>query len=91
VAIVKEHDGQLKAPGDRGEDAGAHNEIDGEDAIKLYDELVKRPEDRLALEKEIPSRIAARQSRNGRKTETTRLNSNKGTKSLIGFFATFYS
>jgi len=28
--------------------------------IKLYNELVKSPEDRLALEKEIPSLIAAR-------------------------------
>jgi hypothetical protein len=30
--------------------AGTDNEIDG-DLIKLYDELVKSPEDRLALEK----------------------------------------
>jgi hypothetical protein len=29
-------------------------------AIKLYNELVKSPEDRLALQKEIPSLIAAR-------------------------------
>jgi hypothetical protein len=28
--------------------------------IKLYNELVKSPEDRIALEKEIPSLIAAR-------------------------------
>ena len=28
--------------------------------VRLYDELVKSPEDRLALEKEIPSLIAAR-------------------------------
>lgn len=34
--------------------------IADEDAIKLYNELVKSPEDRLALEKEIPSLIAAR-------------------------------
>jgi hypothetical protein len=34
--------------------------MDGEDAIKLYNELVKSPGDRLALEKEIPSLIAAR-------------------------------
>jgi hypothetical protein len=42
------------------EDGGADNEIDGDDAIKLYNELVKSPEDRLALEKEIPSLVAAR-------------------------------
>ena len=48
------------------------NEVDGEEAIKLYDELVKSPEDRLALEKEIPSLIGrARQSGHGRKTQTT--------------------
>jgi hypothetical protein len=41
-------------------DDGTDNEIDGEAAIKLYDELVKSPEDRMALEKEIPSLIAAR-------------------------------
>jgi hypothetical protein len=34
--------------------------MDSEDAIKLYNELVKSPEDRLVLEKEIPSLIAAR-------------------------------
>ena len=39
---------------------GTDNEIDGEAAIKLYNELVKSPEDRLALEKEIPALIAAR-------------------------------
>jgi hypothetical protein len=45
---------------EREKDDGTDNEIDGEAAIKLYDELVKSPEDRLALEKEIPSLIAAR-------------------------------
>jgi len=46
--------------------------MDGDDAIKLYNELVKSPEDRLALEKEIPSpNRGARQSGHGRKTETT--------------------
>jgi len=62
VAIVKEHDGQVKTPRDRYREQGAgpDNEIDGEAAIKLYNELVKSPEDRLALEKEIPSLIAAR-------------------------------
>jgi len=43
-----------------------------ESARRLYDELVKSPEDRLALEKEIPSLIGpVRQSGHGRKTETT--------------------
>jgi len=51
--------GQVKTPEDRGDD-GTDNEIDGEAAIKLYDELVKSPEDRLAFEKEIPALIAAR-------------------------------
>jgi hypothetical protein len=62
VAIVKEHDGQVETPQnrDREQDDGADNEIDGEDAIKLYNELVKSPEDRLALEKELPSLVAAR-------------------------------
>ena len=62
VAIVKEHDGQVKTQQNRNreQDDGVDNEIDGEDAIKLYNELVKSPEDRLALEKEIPSLIAAR-------------------------------
>ena len=63
VAIVKEHDGQVKTPEDRKrlkQGDGPDNEIDGQDAIKLYKELVKSPEDRLALEKEIPSLIAAR-------------------------------
>src|SRR5262249_53166911 len=56
----------------REQDDDAHNEVDGEEAIKLYDELVKSPEDRLVLEKEIPSLIGrARQSGHGRKTETT--------------------
>jgi len=50
VAIVKEHDGQVKTPEDRRGD-GTDNEIDGEAAIKLYVELVKSPEDRLALDK----------------------------------------
>ena len=66
-----DHDGQVQTPEHR-RDAGADNEIDGDDAIKLYDELVKSPEDRLALEKEIPSLVAARdQSGHSRKTETT--------------------
>ena len=53
MAIVKEHDGQVKTPRDRYREQGAgpDNEIDGEAAIKLYNELVKSPEDRLALEK----------------------------------------
>ena len=56
MAIVKEHDGQVKTPEERarGQDASADNEMDGDDAIKLYDELVKSPQDRLALEKETP-------------------------------------
>jgi hypothetical protein len=41
-------------------DAVCDNGIDGAAAIKLYNELVKSPEDRLALEKEIPALIAAR-------------------------------
>jgi hypothetical protein len=46
--------------------------MDDDDAIKLYDELVKSPEDRQALKKKIsvPDR-RARQSGRGRKTETT--------------------
>ena len=63
VAIVEEHDGQVKTPEDRKrlkQGDGPDNENDGQDAIKLYKELVKSPEDRLALEKEIPSLIAAR-------------------------------
>ena len=74
MSIVKEYDGQVKTPEDRNreQDDDAHNEVDGEEAIKLYDELVKSPEDRLALEKEIPSLIGlVRQSGHGRKTETT--------------------
>jgi hypothetical protein len=59
AALIKEYDGQVKTPEDRRDD-GTDNEIDGEAAIKLYDELVKSPEGRLALEKEIPSLIAAR-------------------------------
>ena len=61
-ALVKERDGQVKTPEDRNreQDDGADNEMDGEDAIKLYNELVKSPEDPLALQKEIPSLIAAR-------------------------------
>jgi hypothetical protein len=35
----------------REQDDGTDNEIDGEAAIKLYDELVNGPEDRLALKK----------------------------------------
>ena len=45
-----DHDGQVKIPEHRRDD-GTDNEIDGDDAIKLYDELVKSPEDRLALPK----------------------------------------
>jgi hypothetical protein len=62
VSIVKEYDGQVKSLEDRSreQDEGTDNEIDGEAAIKLYNELVKSPEDRRALEKEIPSLIAAR-------------------------------
>ena len=74
MSIVKEYDGQVKTPEDRNRerDDDAHNEVDGEEAIKLYDELVKSLEDRLVLEKEIPSLIGrARQSDHGRKTETT--------------------
>jgi hypothetical protein len=59
VALIKEYDGQVKAPEDR-KDNGTDNEIDDEAAIKLYNELVKSPEDRLALEKEVPALIAAR-------------------------------
>ena len=59
AALIKEYDGQVKAPEER-KDNGTDNEIDGEDAIKLYNELVKSPEDRLALEKELPSLVAAR-------------------------------
>src|SRR4029077_6427754 len=57
--VIKERNGQVKIPEYR-RDAGADNELAGEDAIKLYNELVKSPGDRLALEKEIPSLIAAR-------------------------------
>jgi hypothetical protein len=62
VAIVKEHDGQVKTPEDRSreQEDGADNEIDGEDAIKLYNELVKSQQDRQTLEKELPSLVAAR-------------------------------
>jgi hypothetical protein len=37
VSIVKEYDGQVKTPEDRNreQDDDAHNEVDGEDAIKL--------------------------------------------------------
>jgi hypothetical protein len=59
AAVVKERNGQVKTTEER-QDNGAENEMDGEDAIKLYNELVKSPEDRLALEKEIPSLLAAR-------------------------------
>jgi len=62
-AIVKERGNQVKTPADRNreQDAGGGlNEMDGQDAIKLYDELVKSPEDRLALEKELPGLVAAR-------------------------------
>jgi hypothetical protein len=61
-AIVKELDDQVKMPADRDreQDAAADNEMDGADAIKLYNELVKSPQDRLALEKEIPSLVTAR-------------------------------
>jgi hypothetical protein len=62
VAIVKEHDGQVKTSADRNreQDDGGDNEMDGEDAIKLYNELVKSLQDRLALEKELPALVAAR-------------------------------
>jgi len=62
LAIVKERDDQVKDPEDRnGErEAGADTVMNGEDAIKLYNELVKSPHDRLALEKEIPALVAAR-------------------------------
>ena len=62
MAIVKEHDGQVKTPQNRNreQDDGADNEIDGENAIKLYNELVKSLQDRLALEKELPALVAAR-------------------------------
>src|SRR5207244_9258190 len=39
VAIVKEHDGQIKTPEDRKrleQEDGTDDELDGEDAIKLY-------------------------------------------------------
>jgi hypothetical protein len=49
AAVVKERDGQVKAHEEH-KNNGAENEMDGEDAIKLYNELVKSPEDRLALE-----------------------------------------
>ena len=62
AALIKEYDGQVETPQNRNreQDDGADNEIDGEAAIKLYNELVKSPEDRLALEKELPSLVAAR-------------------------------
>ena len=50
----------MPADRDREQDAAADNEMDGDDAIKLYNELVKSPEDRRALEKELPSLVAAR-------------------------------
>lgn len=61
-AIVKERDDQVKTPADRNreQDTGGDNEMDGQDALKLYNELVKSPQDRLALEKELPSLVAAR-------------------------------
>ena len=40
--------------------ATAKPTLHGEAAVKFYDELVKSPEDRLALEKEIPFLVAAR-------------------------------
>ena len=45
-----DHDGQVKIP-EHHRDDGTDNKIDGDAAIKLYDELVKSPEDRLALPK----------------------------------------
>jgi hypothetical protein len=39
AALIKEYDGQVKTLEDR-KDNGADHEIDGEAAIKLYDELV---------------------------------------------------
>jgi hypothetical protein len=59
AANVKDRDGRVK-PLEECKDNSSDNEMDGQDAIKLYNELVKSPEDRLALEKEIPSLIAAR-------------------------------
>jgi hypothetical protein len=61
-AIVKERNDHIKTREDRNgdQDAGGDGEMDGQDAIKLYDELVKSPEDRRALEKELPSLVAAR-------------------------------
>jgi hypothetical protein len=54
-----DYDGQVKIPEHRRDD-GTANEMDGDDAIKLYNELVKSPADRQALEKEMPALIAAR-------------------------------
>jgi hypothetical protein len=34
--------------------------MNGEDAIKTYNELVKSPEDRRGIEKELPALVAAR-------------------------------
>jgi hypothetical protein len=47
----EEQTGQIKTSEDRSreQDAGADNEMDGEDAIKLYNELVKSPGDRRKL------------------------------------------
>jgi len=61
-AIVKERNDQVNTREDRNgeQDASGDGEMDGQDAIKLYDELVKSPQDRLALEKELPSLVTAR-------------------------------
>ena len=52
--------GRSSRPNGSKQDDGGDNEIDGDDAIKLYNQLVKSPEDRRALEKELPSLVAAR-------------------------------
>ena len=57
--IIKECDGQVKSHEEESKD-NVNDGIADEDAIKLYNELVKSPEDRLAQEKEIPFLIAAR-------------------------------
>lgn len=62
----------VKTPEDRRND-GTENEIDGEAAIKLYDELVKSPEDRLALEKEGGRSVGVRNHQSDVVTGHTRL------------------
>jgi hypothetical protein len=58
--ILKDRDNQVTMPADLDREQPADNEMDGQDAIKLYNELVKSPQDRQALEKEMPALIAAR-------------------------------